>query len=233
MKGIEVVRAIWDTAKNVIPITVFLIAFSVLVLKKPIGNWKTTVTGLLLTILGLHLFLKGASISLIPLGDTIGSNLIALNSKYLIIVFAFVTGYFGTLVEPALRALALEVEEVSVGAIRSNFLIHTVAIGFGLGMCIGMVKILNNIPAKMIIMPILIIVSILGYFTPDEFVNIAMDSASATTGPVNIPINMALAIGLSKILGTTDPLLTGFGLVGLTSLGTVMSVLVLGILSKV
>ncbi len=59
-----------------------------------------------------------------------------------------------------------------------------------------------------------------------------MDSASATTGPVNIPLNMALALGLAKILGLTDPLLNGFGIIGLTSLGAVISVLSLGIISR-
>ena len=60
----------------------------------------------------------------------------------------------------------------------------------------------------------------------------AFDSASATTGPVNIPINMALAIGLAKVLGEVDPLLNGFGIIGLTSMGSVLTVLLLGIIMK-
>jgi hypothetical protein len=60
-----------------------------------------------------------------------------------------------------------------------------------------------------------------------------MDTASATTGPVNIPLNMALAIGLTKILQNTDPLLSGFGIIGLTSIGSMISVLTLGILTRI
>ena len=45
-----------------------------------------------------------------------------------------------------------------------------------------------------------------------------MDSASATTSPVNIPLNMALAIGLAKVLENVDPLLSGFGIVDLPPL---------------
>jgi len=44
---------------------------------------------------------------------------------------------------------------------------------------------------------------------------------------------MASALGLSKILETSDPLLNGFGIVGLTSMGSVISVLVLGILTRI
>lgn len=233
MKSLEALKAVWDTAKNVIPIVLFLCIFQLLVLKKPLENVKTLGIGTLLSIAGLHIFLKGISLSLLPLGDFVGKNLVVLDNKYLIAVFAFVLGYFATLVEPGLRALALEVEEISIGAIPSNVLIHTVGIGFGLGMSTGIVKILNNVPTKTIVFPVIIVALVLGYFAPREFVDIAMDSASATTGPVNIPLNMAIALGLSKVLGTTDPLLSGFGIIGLTSLGAVVSVLVLGILTKI
>ena len=229
----DALMAIWDTAKNVLPIIFFLCIFQLVVLKKPLENVKSLVIGSLLSIFGLHMFLKGISLSLLPLGDLVGKNIVTLDNKYLIAAFAFALGYFATLVEPGLRALALEVEEISTGAIPSHILIHAVGIGFGLGMVVGIVKILNNTPTKIIIFPIIVLALILGYFAPREFVDIALDSASATTGPVNIPLNMAIALGLSKILGTTDPLLTGFGIIGLTSLGAVVSVLVLGVLTKI
>ena len=171
--------------------------------------------------------------SLFPIGDSVGQNLVFLERKWLIVIIAFVIGYFGTLVEPALKALALEVEEISVGAIPHRVLIHAVAVGFGMGMAIGIFKILNDISYVKIIVPLLITIIILILFAPEEFVAIAMDSASATTGPVNIPLNMALAIGLTKIVENVDPLLAGFGIIGLTSTGAVISVLTLGILSKI
>ena len=171
--------------------------------------------------------------SLFPLGDSVGQNLIVLEKKWLIVLVAFIIGYFGTLVEPALKALALEVEEISIGAIPHRVLIHGVAVGFGMGMAIGIFKILNDISYIKIIVPLLTLIIILTIVAPDEFVAIAMDSASATTGPVNIPLNMALAIGLTKIIESADPLLAGFGIVGLTSIGAMISVLTLGIISKI
>ncbi len=233
MSFFDVLKAFWETAKNVLPIVIFLCIFRLIVLRKPIEEIKTLVLGTLLSIIGLHLFLKGISLSLIPLGDSVGRDLVVLNNKYLIAIFAFVVGFFATMVEPGLKALALEVEEISTGAIPMNVLINAVGIGFGLGMSIGIVKILNNIPTKTILFPVLLLAMILGYFAPREFVDIAIDSASATTGPVNIPLNMAIALGLSKILETSDPLLNGFGIIGLTSMGAVISVLVLGILSRI
>ncbi|MCK9444796.1 MAG: DUF1538 domain-containing protein [Tissierellaceae bacterium] len=232
VKLISSLGGLWDTMKSILPLTALLAAFQLLVLKKPIGNVKEFVMGFVMAVLGLHFFLVGANMSLIPLGESVGNNLVIVEKKWLIVLVTFVIGYFGTLVEPALRVLALQVEEVSVGAIPHKLLIHAVAIGFGLGMGIGIFKILMNIPYIKIIVPLLIIVLTLAFFAPEPFGSIAMDSASATTGPVNIPLNMLLAVGLASIIEGADPLLSGFGIVGLTSIGAMISVLTLGILTK-
>ncbi|HQE69388.1 MAG TPA: DUF1538 domain-containing protein, partial [Rectinema sp.] len=202
-------------------------------LKKPIKNLKEFIIGIILSIAGLHFFLKGVFMSILPLGDSVGGNIAILDNKLLIVAISLVIGYLGTLVEPALKTLALEVEEVSVGAIPNKVLIHAVAIGFGLGMGIGVWKIINNISFIKIVIPLIFVIILLIPFVPKEFVSIAMDSASATTGPVNIPLNMAIAVGLAKSLENVDPLTSGFGIIGLTSIGAVISVMVLGLLSRI
>ncbi len=232
MKILENLAPLWGTAKSIIPLTAILAFIQVVILKKPIDDVKQMLTGFVFAVLGLHLFLKGTTMTLLPLGDSVGRNLYVLDKKWAIVIIAFIIGYFGTLVEPALRALAMEVEELSIGVIPQNMLVHGVAIGFGLGMVIGMLKIILNIPYVKIIVPLLLIVIVLAYFAPEPFVSIAMDSASATTGPVNIPLNMALAVGLASIIEGADPLLSGFGVVGLTSVGAMITVLILGIMTK-
>lgn len=205
--------------KGILPLTVILSGFQVFVLKKPIDNMKDFITGMVLAILGLHFFLKGTNMSLIPLGDSVGRNLYVIDKRWMVVAVGFVIGYLGTLVEPALKSLALEVEELSVGLISHTVLIHAVAAGFGGGMAIGLYKIIGNVPYIKIIVPLLVIVVILAFIVPEPYLSIAMDTASATTGPVNIPINMALAVGLASIIESADPLLSGFGIIGLTSVG--------------
>ncbi|HRD03064.1 MAG TPA: DUF1538 domain-containing protein [Candidatus Saccharicenans sp.] len=229
---IDIMQSLWQAARNVLPLILMLVICQMLILKKPIPNVGRFMVGLLFVILGLFFFLKGISLSLIPMGEEVGRNLVLLDNKVFIIAIAFIIGYASTLVEPGLQALALEVEEVSIGAIRKTILIHTVALGVGTGMSLGLLKILNNIPSRNVIIPILVITAVLMFFAPEEFVGIAFDSASATTGPVNIPINMAIAIGLAFVVEGADPLLNGFGLVGLTSLGTMVTVLILGVITK-
>lgn len=218
------------TLKSLGPIVLGLLFFQLIVLRTPIEKPGTLLSGYLLSLVGLFLFLKGISLCLIPLGESVGSNLVILDNKFLIIIIGFLIGYLSTLAEPALQALALEAEEISIGVIPKKYLIHAVAVGFGCGMALGIFKILYQISSTTIIIPLLIITIVLTFLAPKGIIGIAFDSASATTGPVNIPINMAVAIGLSKVIAESDPLLNGFGLVGLTSLGSAISVLIFGLL---
>ena len=145
---VRALKDLWETASSVLPLMGVLIVFQLGVLRKPIPNAKVFIIACFLCLFGLHFFIKGASNALIPLADTVGSNIVSINNNYIIIGFALLLGYASTLVEPALAALAIEVEEISVGAIRRNVLTHTVAIGFGIGLAIGISKILFNISTK-------------------------------------------------------------------------------------
>lgn len=223
-------RDLFGTFKSLTPIVFGLLVFQIVVLKSPLEKPQSFIGGYALSLVGLFLFLKGLTLCLLPLGESVGANLPALDNKFLIIMVGFAIGYLATLAEPALHALAMEAEEVSVGALNKRVLIQAVAIGFGAGMALGVTKILFQISTSKIVIPLLFATIIIAYFAPEGIVGIAFDSASATTGPINIPINMAVALGLSRVLEASDPLLNGFGLVGLTSLGAAISVLVLGII---
>lgn len=94
VNGFDILKAFWDTAKNVLPIVLFLCIFQLFILKKPIQEIKSLAIGILLSITGLHLFLKGISLSLLPLGDFVGKNLVLTNNKYFIAIFAFGLGAF-------------------------------------------------------------------------------------------------------------------------------------------
>lgn len=232
MRLIEMLTPIWDTVKGVLPLTSILLIIQLVILRKPIENVKDFSLGILFAVFGLHFFLQGSNMSLIPLGESVGRNLYIIDRRWVIVLMGFVIGYLGTLVEPALSSLALEVEEMSAGVISQKLLINAVAAGFGLGMSLGLFKIMNDVQYIKILVPLLVLVIVLAFLTPEPYVSIAMDSASATTGPVNIPLNMALAIGLASIIEGADPLLSGFGVVGLTSVGAMVSVLLLGLSTR-
>ncbi|MEL3909157.1 MAG: DUF1538 domain-containing protein [Treponemataceae bacterium] len=224
--------AFLETLSSVVPLTIILLLIQLVILRAPLADIKKFTVGFIFTVIGLHIFLIGIEWSLIPLSKSVGENFVTLKWKWIILVIGFGVGYAATAVEPGLQTLANQVVELSEGAIPYKTLITGVAIGVGSGVALGLAKILFNIPYNYIVIPLLLIISVLTVFAPEPFNSIAFDAASATTGPVNIPINMALAIGLATVIEGVDPLLAGFGIVGLTSIGTMVSVLVLGIISK-
>ncbi|WP_027624615.1 DUF1538 domain-containing protein [Clostridium lundense] len=232
MKLSYLIKGLWDTFKSILPITLFLVFIQFFLFKKPIKDIKSFTIDIALSVIGLFLFLEGTSLSLLPLGKSIGENFVSLDNKWSILLLIFFIGFCTTLVEPALSILAMEVEETSIGAIPKKTLIYTVALGFASGLSLGIYKIIYNIKTSKIIIPLLILSLILCIFAPEEIVGIAFDCASSTTGPVNIPLNLAIALGLSRVIEGSDPLLNGFGIIGLTSLGPVISVLLLGIITK-
>jgi hypothetical protein len=223
-----IILELWTLAKPMFAIVGLFMIVRIIFLRQPIREGWVMVGAMVLAILGLYLFLAGISGSLIPLTEQTGRDLATVRYKIPVVIFACTIGYLATLLEPGLRALALQVEELSVGAIRQPFTIHASAIGFALGTGLGVVRILSPFSMKTAAVIGLCILLILVLIAPTHVVGIAFDSASATTGPVNIPILLGIAIGLSQSVASADPIRHGFGLIALTAFCTTAAVLVMG-----
>jgi hypothetical protein len=63
----------------------------------------------------------------------------------------------------------------------------------------------------------------------NNIVGLAWDCGAVTTGPVTVPLVLALGLGVSKMVGSSESGATGFGVVTLASLLPIISVLCLGI----
>ncbi|HON72635.1 MAG TPA: DUF1538 family protein, partial [bacterium] len=59
MKELKGLSDLLETARSILPLVFTLIFFQLVILKKPIENVKEFSIGLLLSIFGLHLFLRG------------------------------------------------------------------------------------------------------------------------------------------------------------------------------
>jgi hypothetical protein len=143
----------------------------------------------------------------------------------LVVIFALIMGYGATLAEPALNALGLAVEEITVGTFRKTMLIHAVALGVGLGMALGVLKIVLGIPLFLLLAPSYVLALALTRYSSEEMVNIAWDSAGVTTGPVTVPLVLAMGLGL----GGQVEVVEGFGILAMASVGPILTVLIVGL----
>jgi hypothetical protein len=73
-------------------------------------------------------------------------------------------------------------------------------------------------------------VILLALFTPTEFLGIAFDSGGVTTGPMTVPILLSLGIGICST-GAFRNELDGYGMIGLASIGPIIALLILGLVS--
>lgn len=65
-----------------------------------------------------------------------------------------------------------------------------------------------------------------------HYVSIAFDSGGVTTGPITVPFLIALNVGVVAVLSGRSGVSQGFGLVALASVGPVIAVMLLGVLSS-
>jgi hypothetical protein len=202
--GFELLKLVGFGLRSVAPVIGILLVFQLIVLREPLQNWREIAVGLTLTVAGLVIFLKGLEVGLTPLGEAASGSLAQRRSLFLIVAFGLALGYGATLAEPALRILSERVEELTAGALGSNLFTQTVAVGVALAL-------------------------VLTFFAPERYTGLAFDAALATTGPVTVPLAIALGGGLALALDRGDVLIFGFGLVAFAALGPVLCVLLLGI----
>lgn len=218
------------TLRSVAPIIGILLIFQFVILREPLRGWKEISIGLVLTVVGLAIFLKGLEIGLTPLGEAASEALAQRGSLVLVILFGLALGYTATLSEPALALLAERTENLTAGALSSTLFVQTVAVGVAFGIAVGASRIVLGIEVTPFFIPALALAIVLTFFAPERYTGLAFDAALATTGPVTVPLATALGAGLALALGRGDVLVYGFGLVAFAALGPILCVLVLGIL---
>jgi hypothetical protein len=142
-----------------------------------------------------------------------------------VLLFAFFMGYGATLAEPALNALGTTVESITVGTFKKTLLMQSVALGVGLGIALGVGKIIWDIPLVWMLAPLYTALLFVTWISTEEFVNIGWDSAGVTTGPITVPLVLAMGLGI----GTQSGVVEGFGILAIASVCPILSVLLVGL----
>ncbi|MDX1480092.1 MAG: DUF1538 domain-containing protein [Woeseiaceae bacterium] len=230
---------LWSTALDVLPIVLFIFGFQVFVIRRRLANKGPILAGLVLTILGLGMFLIGLEQALFPLGRLMAEQLtdpsflgadlasasIHWSDFFWIYVFAMTVGFASTVAEPALLAVSMKANDVSGGAISVIGLRVAVAIGVSVGVALGCFRIVTGMPLYLFIMAGYVVVVLQTVWAPKLIVPLAYDSGGVTTSTVTVPLIAALGLGLSETIPGRSPLLDGFGLVAFAALFPIISVL--------
>lgn len=244
----EAVGSVLMALQAIIPLCGFLFVTLLVVLKERLRKGDEIALGVVFSVVGMALFGLGLTLGLTPLGIQLGSNIPVtfativpwgmsemvtpmfenpVVGKWLTIGFAFFLGYGATLAEPALNALGQTVENVTVGVFQKSLLMHVVAFGVGLGIAAGVAQMaFESLNLTMLLVPPYVLLLVLTVISTEEFVNFAWDSAGVTTGPITVPLVLAMGLGIgATIPGVRD----GFGILALASVGPILTVLTVGL----
>ena len=234
------------TVFDVAPIVAILVIFQVVVLRQRPPNLRGIVTGFVLVLLGLALFLIGLEQALFPIGETMARQLteasvgdvsaeagvalgVALEVNWrdyiLVYVFAAAIGFAATVAEPPLIAVALKAEQVSGGAIGAWGLRIAVAVGVAVGVSLGCFRIVTGTPLPWYIIAAYVVVIAQTFRASKTIIPLAYDSGGVTTSTVTVPVVAALGLGLAANVPGRSPLIDGFGLIAFASVFPIMSVL--------
>ncbi|MDO4266594.1 MAG: DUF1538 domain-containing protein [Eubacteriales bacterium] len=179
--------------------------------------------GAVLLLLGMMFFTLGAEVAMSPMGERIGSCMTKSKKLGIVIMLSFLLGFVITISEPDLQVLAEQVP-----SIPNMTIILAVACGVGLFLVVALLRMLFSIALPHILIVCYLIIFILAYFIPKEFLAVAFDSGGVTTGPMTVPFIMALGVGISSIRSDRHAADDSFGLVALCSVGPVLAVMLLG-----
>jgi len=230
-----------DSIRDLTPIVAVIAFFQLFVLQQPIPNLASLLTGALLVILGLTLFIQGLNLALFPLGEGMAWDFARKGSVKWLLLFAFALGFGTTVAEPALIKIAEEAAKIAAagGMIEATLdsqstyakgLRYTVAFSVGFAIVLGVLRILKGWPVQYLIIGGYVGVVFMTMLAPPEIIGIAYDSGGVTTSTVTVPLVAALGIGLASSIRGRDPLVDGFGLIAFASLTPMIFVMAYGML---
>ncbi len=238
--GVEIVLGI----RAILPLVLYLYFIYTVVLREKLDNQGEIIYGITLTIVGMIIFNLGLTYGLSKLGGNAGALVPTAFMEVtgqpdspiyhygvglsLALLFAWVLGFGATFAEPALNALGITTENLTNGVFKKKTLINAVSIGVGCGIAIGLARLIFDLQLVWLILPGYLLALVLTLLSTEEFVNVAWDSAGVTTGPITVPLVLAMGLGF----GNATYAVEGFGILAMASIGPIITVMITGLWSR-
>ncbi|MCL2673856.1 MAG: DUF1538 domain-containing protein [Defluviitaleaceae bacterium] len=218
-------------------VIIFIVCVFVAPMQDPFDYVRLAV-GYAGVVVGQTLFLVGLDMSILPIGEIMGRNLIKLKNFVLIAFFGLVFGLLATVAEPALAVLARQTH-ILIEEVHEIVFIWVMGAGVGVFVAFSLIRIVKEISIKLVFALLYAAIFIMVIFVPQEFVALAFDGSGATTGDVSVPFILALGLGVSATLAKLKAVAAGpdkslwdddstFGIIGIASVGPILAVFIYG-----
>lgn len=228
-----IIEKLKETIISVLPFVVIVLLISLFVTPLEGQILIKFLIGAVFITVGMPLFLKGIDLSISPMGEMMSQSLIRTGSLKKILIGSLIFGFVVTVAEPDMHILSGQVAAVTMGQIGKRLLIIAVSVGVGLLVSLGILRMLKNMLLNRFLAIIYLIIFGLAFFANEDYLAIAFDANGSTTGSITVPFLLALSSGIAKVTraADSDEDIDSFGLLGVSSTGAIVAILVLGILS--
>ncbi len=210
----------------VLPILVIVLGLHFAIAPLPAATLALMLAGSLMLIIGLTLFALGTDMAMMPMGEHVGSSLLASRNLRLLVAILFVFGFIVTAAEPDLQVFAGQ-----VASIPSGLLVVGISLGVGLFLVLATLRILFQWRLSYLLMILYGITFLLAIFGAD-YLAVAFDASAVTTGPITVPFLLAIGAGFASISGNRNSDEDNFGICAVCSVGPIIALLILGMFSN-
>lgn len=222
-KLLEVLRAIAPLVGSVCVLQLALV-------QAPLPQFLQFLAGSVLAVIGMLMLFAGVEHGILPMGRYIGAELPHKGSVWLIVAVAASLGFATTIAEPDVLILSAQVQSIAGGQLPGYQLISLIAGGVALFAAVALWCIAHGYALTRPLAATFALIIVLSLLSAQQFVPLAYDAGSVTTGVLSAPVLMALGLGLSSVLSRHSGTSEGFGILGLASAGPVVVVLIVGLL---
>lgn len=218
-----------EVMKSVTPIVGIFVLYQLITKKFTKQDILKICLGLIVTIIGLTIFLTGVSAGFLKLGFQIGSIIAVSSYKILLIPIGMILGYIIITAEPAIKILLDQISDLTHGSISKKILNLCLSIGVSLAIGLAIMRIYFDIPFVYIMVPGYLIAALLSFKCPNMFCAIAFDSGGAASGPLSSSFLLPLCIGACYAQGG-NVISEALGVVGLVSLIPIITIQAVGLI---
>ena len=219
----EFKKNLLSAAETILPI-VLIVQIITVIIPVDTGVLVSFLFSSVLLIFGSALFSWGADLSMVLIGNKIGKDLIKSKKVLLILIVSFIIGTVVTIAEPDLLVLAEQLTSVP-----SWLFIIIISLGVGICVSLAAARAIFGWNLNILLIIGFIIIFMLMFFVPKDFIPVAFDSGGVTTGTISIPFILTLGMGLVASRVDKKAKEDSFGLIALASTGPIIMVLLLGL----
>ena len=177
-----------EAARDLAPTLIVVVIFQVFFIQRMPDSPAALIGGFAVVLVGLALFVKGLDAAIFPAGETMAFDFARRGSFLWLMLFAFCISFASVAAEPALMAVAYKAEAVSGGSLSALTLRLVAALGVGLAIVAGVVRIVLGHPIGNYLIPGYLLVIVLTAFSPPQLVGLAFDSGGVVASTVTAPL---------------------------------------------